>query len=52
MESLSDSYERYTREIQFLKKQVNGEKNAHENSLKQLQSAYEIIDDLKEMLRM
>ena len=52
MDSLSDSYEKYVKEIQFLKKQISGEKNAHENSLKQLQSTYQIIDELKEMLRM
>ena len=51
MDSLSDSCERYLKEIQFLKKQVSSEKNAHENSLKQLQSTYQIIDELKEMLR-
>ena len=52
MDSLSDSYQKYVKEIQFLKKQISAEKNAHENSLKQLQNTYQIIDELKEMLRM
>lgn len=52
METLSESYEKYVKEIHFLKKQISGEKNAHENSLRQLQSSYEIIDEVKDMLRM
>jgi cell division septum initiation protein DivIVA len=51
MESITDTYERYVNEIQFLKKQVSGEKLAHENTLKQLQSAYEIMDEMKDLLR-
>ncbi len=34
-----------------MRKQVSGEKLAHENTLKQLQSAYQIIDEIKDALR-
>ena len=29
MDSLSESYEKYVKEIQYLKKQISAEKNAH-----------------------
>lgn len=44
MESVSANFEKYISEIQFLRKQISGEKLAHENTLKQLQGAYQIID--------
>lgn len=34
-------------EVQFLKKQVNGEKISHENTIKQLQSAYDMMDEIR-----
>ena len=51
MESLSANFEKHVGEIQFLRKQVSGEKLAHENTLKQLQGAYQIIDEIKDALR-
>lgn len=51
MDSLSDNFQKHIAEIQFLKKQVSGEKLAHENTLKQLQGAYQIIDEIKDALR-
>lgn len=51
MDSLSDNFQKHVAEIQFLKKQVSGEKLAHENTLKQLQGAYQIIDEIKDALR-
>jgi hypothetical protein len=50
-EAISGNFERYINEIQLLRKQVSGEKLAHENTLKQLQSAYQIIDEMKDALR-
>jgi hypothetical protein len=52
MESVSASFEKYINEIQFLKKQVSGEKLSHENTLRQLQSSYQIIDEMKDALRL
>jgi hypothetical protein len=52
MEGISQTYERYHREIQLLKKQLSTEKLAHENTLKQLQNAYDILDEMRESLRM
>jgi hypothetical protein len=52
MDPISTNFEKYISEIQFLRRQVSGEKLAHENTLKQLQSAYQIIDDIKDALRL
>lgn len=51
MESLPESYEKYNTEIRCLKKQINAEKGSHQNSLHQLQNAYQIIDEIRETLR-
>lgn len=48
---MESTMEKYLAEIQFLRKQVSGEKLAHENTLKQLQSAYLLLEDIKDALR-
>lgn len=44
---MGEKYERYASEVQILKKQISSEKVSHENTISQLQSAYQIIDELK-----
>ena len=48
---MNESYERALNEVSLLKKTLSSEKMSHQNTLQQLETTYQIIEDMKEMLR-
>jgi hypothetical protein len=48
---MNESYERVLNEVSLLKKTLNSEKMSHQNTLQQLETTYQIIEDMKEMLK-
>ena len=48
---MNESLERALNEVSLLKKTINSEKNSHQNTLQQLETTYQIIEEMKEMLK-
>jgi hypothetical protein len=48
---MNESLERALNEVSLLKKTINSEKNSHQNTLQQLETTYQIIEEIKEMLK-
>lgn len=48
---MNESLERALNEVSLLKKTISSEKNSHQNTLQQLETTYQIIEEMKEMLK-
>lgn len=48
---MNESLERALSEVSLLKKTLNSEKTSHQNTLQQLETTYQIIEEMKEMLK-